>query len=59
MTEATSAVSVAAAHRMRWRGLAGVDPLDAHLRKSGLMWQLGRSADSSQASIAASSSISA
>ena len=45
IAEATSAVSVAAAREMLWRGLASVPPLDAHLLESALMYERGRSAD--------------
>ena len=45
ISQATSAVSVAAAPEMLWRGLASVSPLDAHLLESALMYERGRSAD--------------
>lgn len=43
MTEATSAISVAAIRRMLWRGLGEPDPSPALLRESRLLWHLGHS----------------
>jgi enoyl-CoA hydratase/carnithine racemase len=41
----TSAVSVAVARRMVWRGLAAADPMEAHLLESRMMYERGSSAD--------------
>ena len=41
----TSAVSVAAARRMVWRGLAAANPMEAHLLESQMMYERGSSAD--------------
>jgi len=45
IVENTSGVSVAAARRMVWMGLAAAEPMEAHLLESRMMHERGSSAD--------------